>query len=566
MVGPDVDETKESGDMKVYEALANAFVKEGVTTIFGLMGNGNMYWWHTLDQRPDVAVHETRHEGTALTMAEGWARATGQPGICTVTQGPGLTQLGTSLTVAVRAKIPMVVFAGDTALSEHDSVQQLDQQKFVDATGAGFVPLWNAAGTDDAVRQAFYQARVESRPIVLNAPMDVQQQTYDGEGDEYAPSTTLLPGLQRVQPDPDRLRDALRVIAESRKPVVVAGLGAAKADSGEAVKKLADRIGALIATTLPMKGWLGDTEYHVGISGLYATKTAIELFAEADCVIGVGASLNHYTTEHGYIFPNARYVQIDLRPSIVMGNGKRADFYVQGDAKLSLEVIEQQLAQQGVSSTGYRTAEVRGMLAEYDPDPREFEIEAGTVDPRRAATILDDALPAEVGVIHGTGHCSGITNVFMKKTRALTWPINTFGCIGQAVPTAIGAAVALNGAPLAVMDGDAGTLMHISELDTAARLGIKLLIAVFNDEALGAEYQKFVSKGMETRASAIATPNLGKVAQALGCRGKLATTLDEVQAGVDEFLAGDGPMLLDIRVSRNVRSVAYSRLWFGEDV
>lgn len=552
--------------MKVYEALANNFVKEGVTTVFGLMGNGNMYWWHTLDQHPDVTIYETRHEGSSLTMAEGWGRAAGQPGICTVTQGPGLTQLGTSLTVAVRAKVPMVVFAGDTALNEHDSVQQLDQQKFVEATGAGFVPLWTAAGTDEAVRQAFYLARTESRPIVLNAPMDVQQQTYDGEGDEYEPSTTLLPGLQRVQPDPNRLQDAVKVIAEAKKPVIVMGLGAAKADAGDAIKKLADRIGALLATSLPMKGYLGESEYHVGISGLYATKTAIDLFADADVVIGVGASLNHYTTEHGYIFPNAKYVQIDLRPSIVMGNGKRAEHYVQGDAKLTVELIDQQLAFQHHTSTGYRTAEVRGMLSEYDPDPREFALEAGTVDPRRAASILDDGLPAEVGLIHGTGHCSGITNIFMNKPRQLNWAINTFGCIGQALPTAIGAAVAANGKPVAVMDGDASMLMHASELDTAARLGIKLLVAVFNDEALGAEYQKFVSKKMDARASAITTPDLGAVARAFGCRGVQARTLDEVKAGLDEFLAGDGPMVMDIRVSRSVISVPYSRLWFGQDV
>jgi acetolactate synthase I/II/III large subunit len=552
--------------MKVYEALADAFVKEGVTTIFGLMGNGNMYWWHALDQRPDVTVYETRHEGTALTMAEGWARASGQPGVCTVTQGPGLTQLATALTVATRAKVPLVVFAGDTALGESDSVQQLDQAKFVDATGAGFVPLWTAGGVDEAVRQAFYQARVESRPVVLNAPMDVQAQTYDGDADEYEPSTTLLPGAQRVQPDPDRLREAARVIAESRKPVIVTGLGAASAGAGEVVTRLAGRVGALLATTLPMKGWLGDSEYHIGISGLYATKTAIELCAEADCVIGVGASLNHYTTEHGYMFPNARYVQIDLKPSIVMGNGKRADCYVQGDARLTVEALDQLLAEEGVSSTGFRTAEVRAMLSEYDPDPREFEIEPGTVDPRQAATILDDSLPAEVGVVHGTGHCSGITALFMKKPRPLTWCINTFGCIGQAVPTAIGAAVALDGTPLAVVDGDAGTMMHLAELDTAARLGVKLLIAVFNDEALGAEYQKFVSKGMEARASAIRTPDLGAVARACGCRGQLVRTLDEVKAGVDEFLAGDGPMLLDIRISRSVVSVPYSRVHFGQDV
>src|SRR3954471_8675904 len=312
--------------MKVYEALANAFVKEGTTTIFGLMGNGNMYWWHTLDQHPDVTIHETRHEGTALTMAEGWARATGQPGICTVTQGPGLTQLATALTVAARAKIPMVVYAGETALSDHDSVQQYDQQKFVDATEAGFVPIWNAGSAEEAVRTAFYRARTESRPIVLNVPMDVQQQTFDGDMDEYEPSTTLPPRRRRPQPDPDELQDAARVIAESQKPVIVVGQGAAKSEAGDAVLKLADRIGAVVATTLPMKGWLGEHQYHVGVSGLYATKTAIELFADADVVIGVGASLNHYTTEHGYIFPNARYIQIDLKPSIVMGNGKRADF------------------------------------------------------------------------------------------------------------------------------------------------------------------------------------------------------------------------------------------------
>jgi acetolactate synthase-1/2/3 large subunit len=552
--------------MKVSDALATAFVKEGVTTVFGLMGNGNMYWWHALDQHPEVAVYETRHEGTALTMAEGWARATGQPGICTVTQGPGLSQLATALIVAARAKVPMVVFAGDTALNDPSGVQQFDQARFADATEAGFVPIWKASEAEEAVRTAFYRARVESRPIVLNAPMDVQAEDYDGDIDEYQTSLTLLPGQQRVQPDPDLLRETVRVLAQSKKPVIVVGQGAAAADAGEAVTRLADRIGALLATTLPMKGWLGESEYHVGVSGLYATRTAVELFADADLVIGVGASLNHYTTEHGYIFPNARYVQVDVKPSVVMGTGKRADHYLQGDAKLTLDLLDAQLSEQGVTSTGYRTSETRAMLAEYDPDPREFELDPDTVDPRQAASILDEVLPSDVGVVHGTGHCSGITAIFMRKPRKLTWTVNTFGCIGQAVPTAIGAAVALNGAPLAVVDGDASTLMHMQELETAARLGVKLLIAVFNDEALGAEYQKLVSKKMETRTAMIPTPDLGAVARAFGCRGRQARTLEEVRAGAQEFMAGDGPMLLDIRVSRSVISVPYSRLWFGVDV
>jgi thiamine pyrophosphate-dependent acetolactate synthase large subunit-like protein len=376
----------------------------------------------------------------------------------------------------------------------------------------------------------------------------------------------LLPGRQRPRPDAEVLRETARVIGDSKKPVIVVGQGAAASGAGEAVTQLGDRIGALLATTLPMKGWLGESEYHVGVSGLYATRTTIELFADADLVIAVGASLNHYTTEHGYIFPNARYVHIDVKPSIVMGTGNRADYYVQGDAKVTVEMLDQELARQDVRNTGFRTAETRAMLAEYDPDPREFELDPGTVDPRQVASLLDEVLPPDVGVVHGTGHCSGITAIFMRKPRKLTWTVNTFGCIGQAVPTAIGAAVALEGTPLAVVDGDASTLMHMQELETAARLGVKLLIAVFNDEALGAEYQKLVSKKMDARAAAIPTPDLGAVARAFGCRGQQVCTLDAVKAGVEEFLAAEGPMLLDIRVSRSVISVPYSRLWFGVDV
>src|ERR1700694_1443489 len=275
--------------MKVSDALASAFVKEGVTTVFGLMGNGNMYWWYALDQHPDVAIHETRYEGTALTMAEGWARVTGQPGVCTVTQGPGLSQLATALIVAARAKVPMVVFAGDTALNDPDGVQQFDQARFSGATEAGFVPIWKASEAEEAVRTAFYRARIESRPIVLNAPIDVQAEAYAGDLDEYQPSSTLLPGRQRVQPDADLLQEAASVIAESQKPVIVAGQGAAAAGAGGAMTRPGgavgarrDGMGALLATPLPMKGWLGESEYHVGVSGLYATRTAIELFADAD--------------------------------------------------------------------------------------------------------------------------------------------------------------------------------------------------------------------------------------------------------------------------------------------
>ena len=132
-----------------------------------------------------------------------------------------------------------------------------------------------------------------------------------------------------------------------------------------------------------MKGWLGESEYQVGISGLYATRTAIDLFADADCVIGVGASLNHYTLEGGYIFPNAQYVQIDVQPSIVMGNGKRADYYFQGDARLTVENMERELAAVGIFE--HRLPHRRGAGAAERVRPGPEGVRAGAGHGRPAA-------------------------------------------------------------------------------------------------------------------------------------------------------------------------------------
>lgn len=551
--------------MKVYEALGKLFVKEGVTTIFGLMGDGNMYWWSALEREPDVTLYEARHEGAALTMAEGYARVSGEPGVCAVTMGPGLSQLATALLVASRGGFPVVVFAGAAAPGDLTAGQYLDQERFAAATEAGFVGIWSADGVDEAVRQAFYRARLESRPVILNVPLNLQTREYEGDGDDYRPSMTLLPARQRLQPDPERLEDAARIIAESRGPVIVAGRGAIASGAGEAVQRLAERVGALLATTLPAKGWLGDSEYHAGISGLFSTRTAIELFAEADCAIGVGASLNHYTIEGGYLYPNARFIQIDSKPHVVMGNGRGADCYLQGDARLTLEALGDLLARQGVTGTGFHTARVRTALRESDPDPAEFALEPDTLDPRRVAVVLDERLPSEVGLLIGGAHYWSFPIFHMQRPRSRLLFTGAFGCIGQAIPTAIGAAVA-SGEPLVAMEGDGGAMMHIQELDTAARAGLKLLVVVMNDQALGAEYHKLRAKGMDPEPSTISTPDLGEVARAFRCRGRKVTTLDELAAGIDEFLAGDGPMLLDVRNSRTVVSIPYRRLHFGEDV
>jgi acetolactate synthase-1/2/3 large subunit len=554
--------------MKVYQAVANAFVKEGATTVFGLMGDGNMSWAAAMSKLPGVRLIDVRDEGAALSMAEGYARATGKVGVCNVTHGPGITRMTTSLVAAAKARVPVVVYTSRTHFNNEWINQSLNQDRLVTATGAGYIEVMTPAFAEDAVRKAFYEAKVQKRPVVLAYPMNVQDANIDSDGDDYVPSFALFKGQQRIQPAAEPLAQAVKIIAAAKKPVVIVGDGAVQSGAVEAAAKLAERIGALTATSLVAKGALDNFggDFHASISGMFSTRAVMELFEEADCVIAVGASLNPHTLEGGLLYPKARIIHINTEPTVLMGNDRLADCYVQGDALATLRAIDDALSQAIVFKENFRTPAVKKILLNADRDPAEFEIEAGTVDPREATRIIDDKLPREVGVAIGVGHSFAFPVMIMKQPRALHAFVNGFGSIGQTLPTAIGMAVA-RGAdqPFAAIEGDGGAMQNIQELDTASRLGLKMLFIILNDEGLGAEYHKLKASGFDPMLSTLRSPDFGAVARGFGCRGKVARTLDELSAGIDEFLSGDGPMVLDVRISRNVVNITYRRMFYGED-
>jgi acetolactate synthase I/II/III large subunit len=551
--------------MKVYEAMANAFVKEGTTTLFGLLGDGQMTWWSAMAKNPGLKIVDVRDEGAAVTMAEGWATVTGEVGVASATQGPGLARMTTALIVATRSHTPLVVYTSKTSLNNEHVAQYLNQDQLVTATGAGYIEVLRPSYAEDAVRDAFYRARRESRPIVLCVPLDVQRMDCDGDGDDYKPSRELFSGQQAIRPAVERVREAARIIGQSRKPVIILGRGAMSSAAKSAANQLAERIGALVATTLVAKGTLADSDYHVGISGLFSAREVIELFSEADCVIAVGARLSTHTLSGGYLYPKARFIHIDIAPHVVMGSDRGADCYVQGDATATLEELVELLAKEDVRGQGFHTAEVRRILRHAGRDPAEFEIESGTVDPREAVQLLDERLPPEVNLVSsGNAHACAFRAMLMKRRRGLQIFVTAFGCIGQALPTAVGAALGADG-PLVCVDGDGSALQNIQELDTVARLGLKFLYVVMNDEAYGAEYHKLRAHERDGNLSVVQSPDFAGLGRDFGCQGRSARTLDELGAAIDEFLTGEGPMVVDVRISRNVISVPYRRMHFGID-
>src|SRR5712691_5673065 len=548
--------------MKVFQGLAKAFAAEGTRAVFGMMGDGNMYWMEALH---DLGVNllEVRHEGAGLGMADGWARATHTPGVCTATCGPGVTQLATALVTAARAQSQLVAFVGEAPSTDEEYVQRFDQSRFAAACEAGFVRVLSPDTAYDAVRKAFYQAKLESRPIMLSAPMDIQQQTMDDD-EEYQPSSKFF-ASDLVQPSPDSLNRAADIVAGSKKPVIIVGRGAMWSGAGDAALNLGERIGALIATTLMAKNWLSEADYYAGISGFYGTRTALELFQEADCVIAVGASLNRYTTEHGYLYPNARYIHLDSSPHLLIGGGKAADCYIHTDARLGVEALDALLAARSFSSTGYRTPEVKQRLVNHFTDSAEFPIEADRVDPREVCLALDAALPTDVQLVMGSGASTGFTTMLFNRPGRRVLAGHFFGCIGQMLPAAMGALVAGGNKPTLLVDGDASIMMHLAELETAVRHNMPLLVTVLNDQALGSEYHKMRAHNMQADLATISTPDLGAVARSFGGRGRLATTIEHVREAAAEWLANPGLMVIDARLSRNVVTVPYRRLHYGRD-
>ena len=550
--------------MKVYEALAEAFVAEGAATVFGMMGDANMHWMNAMAER-GVELLEARHEGSGLAMADGWARGAGVPGVACTTSGPGVTQLATSLVCASRARTPLVLFCGEASRGDLTATQYLDQQKFAEGVECGFVHVLTPAKAQDAVRRAFWLARTTSRPVMVSAPNDVQQAEYDG-APVYVPSTQLVDVAPRI-PDPSRIRQAATIVEDSKRVVVLVGRGARAADVGDQVLELTELTHGMVATTLQVKNWLRDrTPYYAGISGLYGTQTAHELLQEADCVIAVGASLNQFTTEHGYLYPAARIIQLDHAEQVVTGTGQPVDCYVRGDARVSLDQLLGLLRGGQPRTEGYHTSDIASRLAEADILREPFHQEEGRLDPREVVLELDKLLPESLPMVLGSGHQVDFGTMLFTRPREIVTNYGMFGAIGQAPLITMGWSLARGKQPTVVIEGDASFIMHLAEFDTAVRYGWPVLVIVMNDEALGAEFHKSAAHGLRPELTAIPSPDLGAVATAMGGRGVTVRSIADLSQAIGAFVSDPAPTVVDVRISREVLSVPYRRLHFAEDV
>jgi acetolactate synthase-1/2/3 large subunit len=536
--------------LHVYDVLAKAFIQEGVSTCFTLMGDANMNWAARLAQQGCRMVY-VRHEHCAVAAAMAYARKTSDVGVATVTCGPGVTQLITALPAAVRAHLPLVVFAGESPLKMGWYNQELNQGPIITGTGAAYHQLHLPERMPVAIRDAFLQARRERRPVVLGIPFDLQERPWTGPENLPTPSAQIMPKLSPIPAHPDDVAKAAQLVAGAEHVVIFAGLGAVAAKAGPACRALAAKTGALLTTSLPARGLFHDDPYCIGISGSFSTEVGLEYLAQADLVIVVGGSLAFHAGGGGQLWRKAKMLHIDVDPVAVAQGQEVAKNHLRADARLGVEALTAALPERAAK---WRTEAMAARIRDTKPDTHVFEVEPDLLDPREVAASLEKAIPADWELVNSSGHCSWFFAQMPSRPNEKFLTIREFGAIGNGLSFAMGVAAARPDKTVVMFDGDGGMMMHLQELETIKRHGMNILIVIMNDGAYGSEIHKLRSEGLPDTGSVFGRPDFGAIARGFGLDGKVVKNLADLPKLVEEFAKKGGAAVWDFHVSDRVVS------------
>jgi len=540
---------------RVHDLLAQAFLQEGVRTCFALLGDANMNWASRL-ARGGCRMIYVRHEHCAVAAAMAYARKQADVGVATVTCGPGLTQIITALPAAVRARLPMVIFAGESPLKSGWYNQELDQAPLIAATGAAYHRLHLVQRMPVAVRDAFLQARRERRPVVIGVPFDLQDRPWTGPNTLPRPSRELLPQLSPIPPHPDDVARAAKLIGNARRVVVLAGLGAVESGAAPACRALAAKVGGLLATTLPARGLFHDDPYCIGISGSYTPEAGLEYLKEADFVIVVGGSLAYYAGGGGQLWPQAQMLQVDIDPVAVAQGQEVARHHLRADARLGVEALTAALPSRNDT---WRSESIAARIRDSKPDSLAYDVAPGLLDPRDVVEALEKHLPRDWELVNSGGHCSWFFAQMPSRPQARFLTIREFGAIGNGLSFAIGVAAARPGDTVVLFDGDGSVMMHVQELETIGRHGLRILVVVANDGAYGSEVHKLRAEGFPEAGSVFGHCDFAGIARGFGLPGRTFKSLDGLPQAVAEFAAGGGGAVWDFHISDQVLSPSMRR-------
>ncbi len=459
-------------------------------------------------------------------------------------QGPGLTNALTAITEAAKSRTPLLVLAADVSAAAATSSFRIGMAAIVAGTGATPARLHSPALAVDDVVRAYRTAAGERRTVVLAMPLDVQA----GEcapppwlaAAEAARATALpyRPGTPDADPAaPPAVRAAgqkaaglqagelAAALARAERPVFIGGRGARIAGARGQIERLAEACGALLATSAAARGLFQGSPWDLDVSGGFATPLAAELIGAADLIVGWGCSLNAWTLRHGRLVgPGTVVAQVDCDPAAI-GTHQRVQLGVPGDVTVVADATAELL---GGPRPGYRSDELRKRIAaehRWRDVPYDDDSGGSRIDPRTLTIALDDLLPAERVVAVDSGNFMGYPSMYLSVPDADGFCFTqAYQSVGLGLASAIGSAIARPDRLTIAALGDGGALMSVSELETVVRLGLPMLVVVYDDEAYGAEVHHFGPDGHPLGTVQFPAADIAAIGRGFGCAGVTVRT------------------------------------------
>lgn len=542
------------------QALIKALELEGVEVVFGYPGGAILPVYDpVIDSRLRHVL--VRHEQGAGHMAEGYAHATGKPGVCMVTSGPAATNVVTPLADAYLDSVPMVCITGQVALPNigTDAFQECDTTGITRSVTKHNMLVTRASDIPSAVHEAFHIATTgRPGPVLIDIPKNiVAANNPDAYFDFSYPPEINLPGYNpKVEPDPEPIVQAVEMLLKAERPVLYVGGGVLKARGAAALLTLAELCEIPVVTTLMARGAFPDShELCLGMPGMHGNYTAVTAIQKSDLLIAMGARFDDRVTGKVSAFaPEAKVVHVDIDPA-EHGKIRRPDVSIIGDCRLAMEQMVTDIASRGGHSAcadrkSWRQRisgwQERYPLTYSDSEPGEY------LKPQFVLERLRDACPADTIVTSGVGQHQMWASQYWRFDYPYTW-INSggLGTMGFSIPAAIGAKAGMPDRLVWAVDGDGCFQMTAQELITASVEGIPIKVALLNNAYLGMVRQ-WQELFYEERYSEVHlgydVPDYVKWAESMGCVGFKVEEPSEVEPAIAKANdINDRPVVIDFR-------------------
>ena len=549
------------------KALMKNLEAEGVDLVFGLPGGAIL---PAYDPLIDSSIRHVlvRHEQGAGHMAEGYAHATGRPGVALVTSGPAATNMVTPLADAMLDSVPLVCITGQVASGAigSDAFQECDTTGITMAVTKHNFLVTEAEQIPQVIHDAFYIATTgRPGPVLVDIPKDlVDANNPASQFEDYEPSGHDLPGYNPMtEPNAQEIKEAAELIFRSQKPVIYSGGGILKARAAEQLKELAELLDIYVVTTLMNRGGFPDDHpLALGMPGMHGNYTAVTALQQSDLLITLGARFDDRVTGKVDSFaPDAKIIHADIDPA-EFNKVRSVDVSIQGDVGRTItELIKAIKQMQETETHADRSAwksQISGWKEKYPLVYDEWQTGEG-LKPQYVIEEIRDNTPDDTIVASGVGQHQMWASQFWNFNHPYTW-INSggLGTMGFAVPAAIGAKAGKPDQMVWAIDGDGCFQMTNQELVTARLENFPVKIAVLNNGYLGMVrqwQQLFYDERYSEVHLQSDLPDYKMLAESMGCIGIRVESPEEVKPAIEQANEiNDRPVVIDFRTeaSENV--------------